>query len=161
MQSKNIIYALACLSFSIICGAATYEHLVVWPNAFAKIPASLTMFQGEHALNSATFWPMIHPVTLLLMAVALVLCWKTPRRKHLLYTLAIYAVVLTTTFIYFVPELLELIRTPYSNTVDEGLTSRGSRWETLSLVRGVVLFATAIFLYLGLTKPVERTRTAA
>ena len=160
MQSKNIFYILACISFAIILGAALYEHLVIWPNAFAKIPVSLTVFQGEHAMNSAPFWIGIHPVTLTLLVIALVMNRKTERRKHILYTVVVYALVLVSTFAWFVPELLTLINTPYSNSVDESLTFRGSRWEMLSIVRGIVLFAAAIFLYIGLTKPVADRQLA-
>ncbi len=153
MQSRNLLYILACLSFSIICGAAVYEHVAVWPNAFASLPKSLTAFQGEYALNSGPFWMMIHPVTMVLFIIALIVSWKTQRKKHVLYSLIVYVAILATTFAWFVPELLDLVNTPYSDTYDESLTSRGSRWEILSIIRGVVLFATAIFLYMGLTKP--------
>lgn len=153
MQLKNIIYILACLSFTVICGAAVYEHMVIWPKAFAKLPASLIAFRGEHAMDNGAFWKMIHPVTLVLFIITLITSWRTKRRKHILYSFVIYAAILVTTFAWFVPELLDIIHTPYNNTFDETLTSRGSRWETLSIIRAVILFATAMFLFTGLTKP--------
>lgn len=156
MQSKNILYILACLSFSVILGAAVYEHTAVWPNAYAKMPASLTMFQGEYALDSSIFWMSIHPVTLVLFIITLIINWRTARRKNVLYSLIVYALILVVTSIWFVPELMDLVHSPYSNTLDEPLTARGSRWEMLSIIRAIVLFATAIFLYLGLTKPAEK-----
>jgi hypothetical protein len=82
--------------------------------------------------------------------------WKTDRKKHLLYPLIAYAVVLVVTSVYFVPELLSILGTAYSNTYDASLTARGSQWELLSIIRAVLLFATAVFLYLGLTKPATR-----
>jgi hypothetical protein len=156
MQPRNLVYILTCLSFSVICGAAVYEHVALWPNAFDKLPASLTAFQGEYALNSAPFWMSIHPITLVLFIIAGIMHWKTERKRHLLYPLISYLAVLTATFIYFVPELLGLIGSPYSNTYDEALTARASRWEILSIARGVLLFATAVYLYLGLTKPATK-----
>lgn len=160
MQPKNLFYILLCLSFSLICGAAVYEHVVVWPNAFASLPRSLSAFQGEYALNSAPFWMMIHPVTMVLFIIALIVSWRTERKKHVLYSLIVYVVILATTFTWFVPELLDLVNTPYSDTYDASLTSRGSRWETLSIIRGIVLFVTAIFLYMGLTKPAVKHAAA-
>ncbi|MCB0445987.1 MAG: hypothetical protein KDD03_00460, partial [Gelidibacter sp.] len=68
---KNIIYAIACLSFSIIIGAAFFEHLAVWPQAYAAPPASLGMFQGDYGLNAGAFWIKIHPVTLILFIITL------------------------------------------------------------------------------------------
>jgi hypothetical protein len=160
MTTRNLIYILTCLSFSAICGAAVYEHVVIWPKAFASIPASLTAFQGGHGLDNGSFWKMIHPITLVLFITAVILSWKTERKKHVLVPFIIYIGILATTFAWFVPELLDLIHTPFNNSHDETLTSRGSRWETLSIIRGIVLLACAIFLYLGLTKPAAKTRVA-
>jgi hypothetical protein len=63
-----------------------------------------------------------------------------------------YVLILLATFAFFVPELLELTGTPYSDTVDQSLQSRGSRWIILSLIRAGLLIVLAITLLLGLTK---------
>lgn len=152
MNPRNILYALACLSFSVIVGAAIYEHTALWPAAFSEPPKSLTVFQGPYRLNAALFWMFVHPVTLLLFVITLVVSWKTDRRKHVLVTLVGYVIILLATFSFFVPELLELTGATYSNTVDASLQSRGSRWITLSLIRAGVLIVLAINLLLGLTK---------
>jgi NADH:ubiquinone oxidoreductase subunit 6 (subunit J) len=160
MNFKNILYALACLSFSVIIGAAIYEHTALWPAAFSEPPRSLSVFQGPYRLDAASFWMSIHPVTLLLFVIALMVNWKTERRKPLLIAIIGYVVILITTFIYFVPELLELTGTPYSDSVDASLQSRGSRWITLSLIRGGVLIVLAMNLLLGLTKAETRVAGA-
>jgi hypothetical protein len=152
MNFRNILYALACLSFSVIVGAAIYEHTALWPAAFSEPPKSLTVFQGPYRLNAALFWMFVHPVTLLLFVITLVVSWKTDRRKHVLTTLVGYVIILLATFLFFVPELLELTGAPYSDTVDASLQSRGSRWITLSLIRAGILIVLAINLLLGLTK---------
>jgi hypothetical protein len=152
MNPRNILYALACLSFSVIVGAAIYEHTALWPAAFSEPPKSLSVFQGPYRLNAALFWMFVHPVTLLLFVITLVVSWKTDRRKHVLITLVGYVIILLATFSFFVPELLELTGATYSDTVDASLQSRGSRWITLSLVRAGVLIVLAINLLLGLTK---------
>lgn len=152
MNFRNILYALACLSFSVIVGAAIYEHTALWPAAFSEPPKSLSVFQGPYRLNAAAFWMPVHPVTLLLLVITLVVSWKTKRRKHLLITMAGYVLILLATFSFFVPELLELTGTAYSDTVDPSLQARGSRWITLSLVRGGILIVLAINLLLGLTE---------
>jgi hypothetical protein len=152
MNFKNFIYALTCLAFSAIIGAAIYEHTALWPAAFAEPPKSLAVFQGPYRLNAAPFWQSIHPVTLLLFIITLVFSWRTYRRKVILITLAGYIGILIATFIYFVPELLELTGTPFSDTVDTSLQERGNLWITLSLVRGGILIILAINLLLGLTE---------
>lgn len=155
MNLKNLLYALSCLGFSIIAGAATYEHIAVWPHAFAAPPASLTMFQGEYGLNSGNFWPNIHPVVLLLFVISLILHWKTDRKKYVLYTLIGYVIIMVVTFIYFVPELIAITQTPFAETVDSDLVRRGSTWELLSIIRMIIIYGLAVFLYLGLTKTGE------
>ena len=146
MNFRNILYALTCLSFSAIIGAAVYEHIALWPAAFSEPPKSLSVFQGPYRLNAGAFWQSIHPVTLLLFGVTLFVGWKTTRRKNILIAVTGYALILTATFIYFVPELLELTATPYSDTVDASLQDRGSLWIALSLVRGGFLIVLGVNL---------------
>ena len=153
MNFKNILYAISCMSFTVILGAAVYEHIAVWPNAFAAAPRSLTMFQGEFGLNSAPFWMMIHPVSLILFITSLAFHWKTERRKYVLITLTGYVLILISTFIYFVPTLMSIVKMPYADMVNGEVTSQGQLWITLSLVRGVVLVGLSLVLFLGLTKP--------
>ncbi len=152
MNFRNILYALTCLSFSVVIGAAIYEHTALWPAAFSEIPKSLTVFQGPYHLNAAAFWMPVHPVTLLLFVITLFLSWKTDRKKNVLIVFGGYAFVLLVTFIYFVPELIDLTGTPYSDTIDESLQTRGDRWVALSLVRMAFLIVLALILLLGLTK---------
>ncbi|KAA3625412.1 MAG: hypothetical protein DWP94_00750 [Flavobacterium sp.] len=155
---KDIVYALVCLSFSIVVGAAVFEHLSVWPRAYVAIPKSLTMFQGEYGLNAANFWIKIHPITLLLFVVNLILFWKSDRRKNLLIVFISYFIILIITNLYFVPELIELTGTEMSNTVDESLVKRGGLWINLSLIRTLAIVVLAIVLSLGLTKPGTRKK---
>lgn len=152
MNAKAILYAFACLSFSIVIGGAVYEHLAVVPRWSAAPPVSLSMFQGKYGLNAAAFWTRIHPVTLLLLIAALAAAWKTAGRKNLLLTLAGYAVIIGTTAAYFVPELLAITGTAFSQTADPALTERAQRWELLSLVRLATMVVMAIVLLLGLTR---------
>lgn len=152
MNFRNTLYALACLAFSVIVGAAIYEHTAVWPAAFSEPPRSLSMFQGLYKLNAAAFWIPIHPVTLILLVVTLIVHWKTERRKNILFAMTGYLAILVTTFSFFVPELIDLTTTTYSDTVDPQLQSRGTRWITLSLVRAGVLIVLAMVLLQGLTK---------
>ena len=151
-MSKNFFYVLACLFFTIMIGGAVYEHLSVVPYWSAAPPASLSMFQGEYGLNPEPFWKIVHPVNLALFITALIVNWKTERRKNILLPLAIYVVILAITAIYFVPELLSITGTSFAEVSDPGLAQRASQWETLSIVRLFVLLATAIYLFLGLPK---------
>ncbi len=152
---KNLIYILACMSYTVVIGAATYEHLAVWPRAFAAPPASLTMFQGDYGLNPAAFWTKIHTVLLVLLIIALIAHWRTSRRRSIVVTFAIYAVLMVATAVYFVPELVAITGTDFATTVDPDLVARGQKWQMLSWFRQVVLMAAAGVLFHGLTKNAE------
>ena len=153
MTLKLLPYLLTCFCFSIIIGAAFYEHLAVWPRAYAAPPKSLSMFQGGYGLNAGVFWRAIHPLTVLLFIITLITWWSTPKRNYVLIPFAGYALILIATFAYFVPELMKLTSTPYADTIDDALKSRGSLWINLSWIRAVILSVLAMILYLGLTKP--------
>ena len=152
-MQKDLLYSISCLAFAIIIGGAVYEHLNVVPQWAAAPPASLAMFQGEYGLKPELFWMIIHPVTILLFIITLILHWRSARRKNLLIVGSAYIVILIITSIYFVPELISIVSTAYSPTPDAGLTRRAKLWEILSIVRLAVLVILSIILFMGLTKP--------
>jgi hypothetical protein len=61
--------------------------------------------------------------------------------------------VLLITGLYFVPELLSIIKTPMSSAADPDLVRRAGLWETLSLVRLACLLVMGVVLFMGLAKP--------
>jgi CHASE2 domain-containing sensor protein len=152
MSAKNLLYSLICLCFAIVIGAAVYEHLGVVPQWSAAPPASLSMFQGKYGLAAQNFWMPIHPVCLVLFLLNSVLFWKTDRRKPLLIAFGGYFLVLVITATFFVPELLDITGTPFSETIDAALTQRAKLWETLSIIRMIFLIGLAFVLFSGLTQ---------
>jgi hypothetical protein len=152
---RNFILILASISFIVVIGGAVYEHLALVPVWASAVPASLSVFQGEYRLTPEKFWMLIHPVTIVLLIAALVASWASDRRTLIITTLVGYVLVLGVTFLYFVPELMALTQTPFSETVDAGLTARANRWETLSLVRLGFLFVFAIALLSALARPFD------
>jgi hypothetical protein len=149
---KALLLILASISFIIVIGGAVYEHLGVVPVWSSAVPASLAMFQGEYAVAPGRFWIPIHPITLALFLIALILNWRTERRNYILTTIGGYLLVLVITFLFFVPELMAITQTAYANTVDAELTRRAKTWEALSLVRLGFLIVLAVVLLFGLSK---------
>ncbi len=152
-RPANLLLSLAILSYIIVIGGATYEHLSVVPQWAVAPPASLAMFQGRYGLQAQHFWIPIHPITLLLMAGALVANWRSPRRKTIALSIAGYVLVLVITFAHFVPELIAITTAPYSEAIDTDLQARAQQWETLSLVRLAFLNIVATFFLGALTLP--------
>lgn len=159
MSAKNLLYSLICLCFAIVIGAAVYEHLGVVPQWSAAPPASLSMFQGKYGLAAQNFWMPIHPVCLVLFLLNSVLFWKTDRRKPLLIAFGGYFLVLVITATFFVPELLDITGTPFSETIDAALTQRAKLWETLSIIRMIFLIGLAFVLFSGLTQSGKKEQT--
>jgi hypothetical protein len=133
-------------------GGAVYEHIAVVPRWKLAPPASLAMFQGEYGLNAGQFWMLIHPVTVIFLFAALVANWKTTRKRYIAITISGYLIILVTTFIWFVPELLSITTTPYQPVIDKNLVKRANLWEILSLIRLLFLFHLAAILLFSLTK---------
>jgi len=155
-QLTTFTLILGAISHITVIGGAAYEHLAVVPVWASAVPASLTMFQGEYALAAQRFWIPIHPVTLILLLSALIFNWRTERRNFIAITLGGYIVVLVVTFLFFVPELIAIMQSSYSTTVDADLTRRAKTWETYSLVRLAGLILMAIVLLFGLSKPAAK-----
>jgi hypothetical protein len=98
------------------------------------------MWRGEHRLRAERFWMSIHPVLILLLAVTLATGWS----DLLAWTAGAYALVIATTAIYYVPELMRLTRDPDAPIPPAEWRARARRWELLSLVRGAVIVAAAV-----------------
>jgi hypothetical protein len=153
--TRTLLLILASISLGVVIGGATYEHAAMVPRWSAAAPASLAMFQGEYGAAPFRFWIPVHPITVVLLIAALVVNWKTERRKFILLAFGGYLVVLLVTFLYFVPGVMSIMESPYSSTIDPALTRRANLWEALSLVRLGVMFALAVLLLWGLSKSGE------
>ena len=149
---RKLLLILGSICFIVVIGGATYEHLGIVPVWTSAAPASLAMFQGEYAIMPQRFWIPIHPVTMLLLVFALIANWRTAARKFILTAIAGYVIILVTTFVFFVPELLSITQSTFGPTIDTELTRRAKMWETLSLARLGVLFVLAVVLLLGMSK---------
>ena len=85
----------------------------------------------------------IHPIEVLLLALALATGWNGGARTSLIVVLAGYLVVLAVTAVWFVPELLRLTQNPGAPIPPGEWRSRARRWERLSIARGVFIVALA------------------
>ncbi len=151
MMIRKLLLILGSISFIVVIGGATYEHLGIVPVWASAAPASLTMFQGEYAIQPQRFWIPIHPITLVLLTLALIANWRAASRNFILITLVGYILILATTFVFFVPELMSITRSAFNQTIDVELTARAGMWETLSLVRLGALYLLAIVVLTGVS----------
>ena len=145
---------LVVILWGTLLGGITYSHLVYFPVYLSALPDSAVVVTGPYGLHESRFWLTVHPLVILSLILALILNWKfRARRKLILITFAIYAVVLVVTQLYFLPELFAFERSANSGVSPAEWFSRGQRWQRLSWIRGVIMYAAILPLLLALTKP--------
>ena len=147
---------LAIILWGTLLGGIAYSHLVYFPPYLSALPASAVVVNGPYGLNEGVFWMNIHPLLILSLIITLALNWKhTPRRKLILLSFAVYAVVLVISWVYFIPELGAFRHSPESTVSPAEWLARGQRWQRFSWLRGAVCYASFVPLLVALTKPVS------
>ena len=129
-------------------GAQLFAVAVVVGTVTKAPPRSLAMYAGEYGYNSGPFWEMMPTVTLVLLIIALVGNWRTPRRRPLLAAVALFIAAGLFTVFVMGPVQETVVRAGYSDVVDEALRVQAVRWHmfdwaswVLTLSVGVVLAA--------------------
>lgn len=154
-ELKTIALFLVIYLWATLLGAIVYEHIALHPVYMSALPDSSVLVNGKYGLKQGNFWKIIHPILLVSFVAAIALNWRqTAQRKLLGASVIIYALVLISTFIYFVPELMQFQNSPnLPNVSPAEWFVRGQRWQILSIIRGVVMFAGFLPLLFALTKP--------
>ena len=149
---------LAIVLWGTLLGGIVYSHLVYFPVYLSALPDSAVLVTGPYGLQESRFWLTIHPLLILSLIVTLVLNWRVrARRKLILVSVVVYALVLIITQIYFLPELRAFEDSAESSLKAEEWLARGQRWQRLSWIRGAVCYAAIVPLLLALTKSSELT----
>ncbi len=152
MTIASVLVQVSTVGWGVLCGAMIYEHLAVVPSWAAAPPASLHMWTGEYRVKAERFWMSIHPLLLLLLGASLVAAWgETARRDWIGVALGVYAVIIATTAVWYVPELMKLTRDPAAPIPPDQWRHRARRWEVLSWVRGALVLANAYPILRALT----------
>lgn len=140
MTVSMILLRLATIGWGVLCGGIVYEHLAIVPQWSKQPPASLSMWTGPFGVKAERFWMGIHPLVLLLLTGALVTGFgDAEQRLTLSIVIGAYVAALAATFVWFVPELLQLIRDPAAPIPPAEWRIRARRWEHMSLARAAVL----------------------
>ena len=163
-MSRAGTYALmvSVVLWGILLGGVVYSHIVYFPVYLGGLPDSTVLVNGPYALNEGRFWMTIHPLVILSLIASLILNWRNgARRKLLAITMGIYILVIAVTSVYFLPELFAFAQSQGSTVSKEEWLARGNRWQYLSWLRGVVMFACIVPLLLALIKPEGRDPQAS
>jgi hypothetical protein len=154
LRLNTISLMMSIVLWGTLLGGIAYSHLVYFPAYLSALPDSAVVVNGPYGLHEAIFWMIIHPLLILSLIVGLVLNNRLKaRRKLILISFTLYVLVIVITQIYFLPELIAFERSPESSVTPAEWLARGQRWQTLSWIRGAVMYAGIIPLLLALTKP--------
>jgi hypothetical protein len=152
---STISLMLSIVLWGTLLGGIAYSHLVYFPPYLSALPDSAVVVNGPYGLHEGRFWMTIHPLLILSLIVSLALNWRMrARRKLILISFVVYALVIVISQLYFIPELIAFERSPESSLTPAEWLARGQRWQRLSWIRGATMYAAILPLLLALTKPV-------
>jgi hypothetical protein len=155
-RARDLSLALAIFVWATILGGIVYSHIAYFPPYLSDLPKSAALVNGPYAIHDEYFWLSVHPLAILSLAAALALNWKLrPRRNLILITIAIYAVAIITTALYFVPELQAFRASQSSNVSSAEWYVRGQNWQHLSWTRGAFMYVAFIPLLLAWRREVH------
>ena len=156
LRLSTISLMLSIILWGTLLGGIAYSHLVYFPVYLSALPDSSVIVNGPYGLHESIFWMTIHPLLILSLIITLVLNWRLrARRKLILISFVVYVLVIVVSQIYFIPELMAFERSPKSGLSPAEWFARGQRWQRLSWIRGVIMYAGILPLLLALTKPVN------
>ena len=154
LRLGTVSLMLSIVLWGTLLGGVAYSHLVYFPAYLSALPESAVVVNGPYGLNEARFWTLIHPLLILSLITTLILNWRQRRRRKLIgVTVALYALAIVATALYFVPELVAFADSPNSAVSPAEWLARGQRWQRLSWVRGAVMYIAFIPLLLALATP--------
>ncbi len=154
LRLGTVSLMLSIVLWGTLLGGVAYSHLVYFPVYLSALPGSAVVVNGPYGLNEGRFWTLIHPLLILSLIATLLLNWRQPRRRKLVgVTIALYALAIAATAVYFVPELIAFADSPNLAVSPAEWSARGRRWQRLSWARGGVMYIAFIPLLLALATP--------
>lgn len=131
LNLRNVTMMALVASCFIQVGAQLFALFVVASTVSAAPPRSFAMLQGEYGYNSMAFWSTVPTITFALFLIALVVNWKTPRRKLLLIALALFVIGGAVAGIFLEPVFDEMKAIGFRDEVDPMLQARAATWYAL------------------------------
>lgn len=127
----NLSLIPAVVGTLLQAGAQLFAIAVVVSTVTEAPPRSLAMYAGDYGYNSGPFWEVMPTVTFVLLIIALVGNWRTPRRRLLLAAIVLFIAAGLFSVFVMGPIQEAVVGTGYSDAVDEVLQAQASRWRVL------------------------------
>jgi hypothetical protein len=156
----NLTLIAAVVGALLQAGAQLFAIAVVVATVTKAPPRSLAMYAGEYGYNSGPFWEVMPTVTLVLLLIALVGNWRTPRRRLILAALALFIAAGLFTVFVMGPAQEAVVRVGYSDAVDEALRVQAGRWHMLDWASWVLTLSVGVVLAASLAVRVPEATAA-
>jgi ABC-type Fe3+-siderophore transport system permease subunit len=156
----NLTLIAAVVGALLQAGAQLFAIAVVVATVTKAPPRSLAMYAGEYGYNSGPFWEVMPTVTLVLLLIALVGNWRTPRRRLVLTGVALFIAAGLFTVFVMGPAQDAVVRVGYSDAVDEALRVQAGRWHMLDWASWVLTLSVGVVLAASLAVRVPEATAA-
>lgn len=158
-MKKLVLYASVAFSSGLLF-TNIYNSIVNAANWESNIPHSITTAKDFFAVaNPGTFFQLIDPTNMILIALALILFWKKSSfiRLYLGVALVCYISSMILTFTYFYPRN-EIMFLSKQLPDTETLKRAASQWGSMNWVRSLIWLAGLICSFLALDNAISRTK---
>jgi hypothetical protein len=146
----NVTLIPAVIGALLQAGAQLFAVAVVVGTVTQAPPRSLSMYAGEYGYDSGPFWEMMPTVTLVLLVVALVGNWRTPRRGYILAAVGLFIAAGLFTVFVMGPAQEAVVGAGYRDAVDEALRVQAARWRMLDWASWALTLSVGVVLALAL-----------
>lgn len=157
-MKKLVLYA--CVAFSSgLFFTNIYNSIVNAANWESNVPDSITATKDFFIVaNPGTFFGVIDPTNIILVALALILFWKqsTSIRSYLGIALLCYVSVIVLNFTYFFPRN-EIMFLSEQLADTETLQKATSEWGRMNWVRSLIWLAGLVCGFLAMDKASSQT----
>ena len=141
MNSFLLIAAALLLAVNTVFGL--YMRTRVIPAWFADMPRSFARIRTKAPKG----WVPLQALFTLAFIAALILNWGNETvRLYMLLTLVCYVLIVVSTGVYFVKEILAFSKLPDTTKLTSELLKRVARWQALTSGRNALQVLAAIFL---------------
>jgi hypothetical protein len=156
----NLTLIAAVVGALLQAGAQLFAIAVVVATVTKAPPRSLAMYAGEYGYNSGPFWEVMPTVTLVLLLIALVGNWRTPRRRLVLTAVALFIAAGLFTVFVMGPAQEAVVRVGYSDAVNEALRVQAARWHLLDWASWALTLSVGVVLATSLVVRVPEATAA-
>lgn len=152
IRNITMMALVACCLMQV--DAQLFALSVVASTVSTAPPRSFAILQGEYRYDSSAFWSVVPMITFVLFVIALVANWKTPRRKLILFALALFVIGGLVAGLYLEPMFDEMKAIGFRDEVDPLMQSRAATWYAADWAVWSTGALAGITLLFALTRPV-------